>query len=82
MTTSTYRLSFIQLCAAKCETVGNEVAEGVPPYAEAVGGVRETDGGAGGDRGGLPGRGQRQGLSRRRSPLSKPAPCQESQEGA
>ena len=54
--------------------------EGVPADAEAVAGVLEADGAAGGGRRGLPGRGQRQGHTRGgRGPISEPAPRQESQ---
>ena len=56
--------------------------EGVPADAQAVAGVLEIDGAAGGDRRGLPGRGQRQGQLRgERGPVSEPAPGQESQVG-
>ena len=56
--------------------------EGVPADAEAVTGVLEADGAAGGGRRGLPGRGQRQGhLRGGRGPVPEPAPRQESQVG-
>ena len=55
--------------------------KGVSADTEAVAGVLEADGAAGGGRRGLPGRGQRQSLRGGRGQVPEPAPRQESQVG-